>query len=143
MEYEYSIKVDSLDKYIKYCIDNDYKLMFEGKQTRIIYRNNGMMARITINKENNQLDFKEDILNDNELIERKESKSITFDSLENVASILEFLNFKEDNTIVRNRKIYKKNNVKFELDEYQDKTIVLAVEGVKEEVDKVWNELKN
>lgn len=48
MEYEYSFKVDSLDKYINYCKTNNYELVEETNQTRILYKNNnGTIARIT------------------------------------------------------------------------------------------------
>ena len=65
MEYEYSFKVDSLDKYINYCISNNYELVEESNQTRTLYRNNnGIMARITNKEKNNikntYLDFKDD-----------------------------------------------------------------------------------
>ena len=61
-EYEYSFKVENIDKYVNYCKNNDYKLIDMVKQTRIIYRNdNKTIARITINEYDNNtkmfLDF--------------------------------------------------------------------------------------
>lgn len=149
MEYEYSFKVDSIDKYIDYCNNNDYELIDKVKQTRTLYRNsNKTMARITINEyENNTkmfLDFKEDNLTDDILKIRKESLPLEFNDIESIKSILEFLDYKKDITLTRTRIIYEKDNVKFEIDEYESPEIynVVAIEGEKEEVDKVYNELE-
>ena len=149
MEYEYSFKVNSIEKYIDYCNNNDYKLIDKVKQTRTLYRNsNKTMARITINKyENNTkmfLDFKEDNLTDNILKIRKESLPLEFNDMESVNSILEFLDYKKDITLIRTRIIYEKGNVKFEIDEYESPEVynVVAIEGEKEAVDKVYNELE-
>ena len=90
------------------------------------------------------LDFKDDIISDDVLIERRESKDIKFDDLEAVESILDFLNYKKDNTLIRTRLVYKKGNVKFELDNYElpESSFVVAIEGNKEEVDNVYEEVK-
>lgn len=51
MEYEYSFKVDNLDKYINYCKNNNYELVEETSLTRILYKNkNEKKARITTKK---------------------------------------------------------------------------------------------
>lgn len=149
MEYEYSKKVDNLDKYIKYCIDNEYNLKEKINQTRIIYRkNDNTIARITINKiDNNEtktLDFKEDKLSNEELIVRSESLPITFTKDENILSILDFLGYKKDNTLKRIRYVYEKDNVTFELDEYTypEHTFVVSLEGNKNITDNIWNEIK-
>ena len=119
------------------------------KQNRTLYRNNNKtMARITI-KENNKikekiLDFKEDNLTEDILKIRKESLPLKFENIEEAESILEFLEYKKDITLIRTRIVYEKNNVKFELDEYEspNKYCVVAIEGNKEEVDKVYQEIK-
>ena len=149
MEYEYSFKVDSIDKYIDYCNNNGYELIDKVKQTRTLYRNsNKTMARITINEYDNNtkmfLDFKEDNLTDDILKIRKESLPLEFNDIESIKSILEFLDYKKDITLTRTRIIYEKDNVKFEIDEYESPEVynVVAIEGEKEEVDKVYNELE-
>ena len=145
-EYEYSKVVDNLDKYINYCNDNGY-ILSVSNQVRTIYRNNGLMARITINDIDGvvtkELDFKEDKLSDSELIVRKESMALEFNDDNVVESILDFLNYKKDNTLIRKRYTYIKDDIKFELDEYSspDKKLVASIEGNKEIVDKIWNEL--
>jgi len=148
-EYEYSFKTDDITKYINYCNNNDYKLIDKVKQTRTLYRNsNKTMARITINEYDDNtkmfLDFKEYNLNDSILKIRKESLPLEFNDIESINSILEFLNYKKDITLIRNRIIYEKDNVKFEIDKYESPEVynVVAIEGKKEEVDKVYNELE-
>ena len=103
MEYEYSFKVKEIDPYIEYCKNNGYEFIEETNQSRTLYRNtNKTMARITIKEKNNiikkLLDFKDDNITDDILIERRESKSIEFTDDDAVESILDFLNYKKDNT---------------------------------------------
>lgn len=149
-EYEYSFEVKSLSPYIKYCEENGYFLKDKNKQSRTIYRNsNKTMARITINESNEkvtkQLDFKDDILSNDVLIERKESMALDFADDEAVNSILEFLNYRKDNTLIRTRIVYEKNGIKFELDDYQEprKAFVVAIEGEKSKVDKEYELVKS
>ena len=148
-EYEYSFKVKEIDPYIEYCKNNGYEFIEETNQSRTLYRNtNKTMARITIKEKNNivkkLLDFKDDNITDDILIERRESKSIEFTDDDAVESILDFLNYKKDNTLIRKRYVYKKGNVKFEIDDYEypEKSYVVAIEGEKSEVDKVYNVVK-
>lgn len=150
MEYEYSFKVDSIDKYIEYCNKNNYKLVCCTNQIRTLYKNNGLMARITENTTNDKkiliLDFKEDKMSDNDLSIRKESKEIIFDNLDNCTNILEFLDYKKDKVLnrIRYKYVNDEKNVIFEIDEYiePDKQLVVAIEGNKDNVDRVYSELK-
>ena len=148
MEYEYSFKVSSIEKYLEYCINNNYTLKNEINQTRTIYRKEDKtIARITIEKGNTtikKLDFKEDNLSNSDLIIRKESKDLIFNDLESCESILDFLGYKKDNTLIRNRYIYTLDEVKFEIDKYiePEKCYVVAVEGSKDKADKVYRDLE-
>ena len=58
--------------------------------------------------------------------------------------MLDFLNYKKDNTLDRKRIVYEKGNVKFEFDDYVEprKAYVVAFEGNPQEVDEVYLELK-
>lgn len=148
-EYEYSFKVKDLKPYIDYCKLNGYELIEESSQKRTLCRHdNKTMARITIKGKNGiikkELDFKDDILTDDVLIERRESKAIVFDDDEAVDSVLEYLGYRKDTILLRERIVYKKNNVVFELDNYEspDKALVVAIEGEKEAVDKIYLEIK-
>lgn len=148
-EYELSFEVKDIVPYIEYCKKNGYILVEEGYQERTIYRkDDGTMARITVNKKGdiikNSLDFKEDKLTDNVLNVRKESLPIEFNDFDSVNSILAFLNYKKDNTLIRKRHTFEKEKVKFELDEYTQPKIanIVAIEGDKNLVDKVYDEIK-
>ena len=146
MEYEYSFKVNSLDKYIKYCENNSYEKISEKYEKVIILRNiNKTIARLTFDNEKIYLDFKEDKLSEEALIERKETPKIVVDNYDNILKILEFLGYKEDNLIERNRMVYKNDFIIFELDSYfKPKTVsVVSLEGSKDITDKVYNEIKN
>ena len=148
-EYEYSFKVKNIKPYIDYCENNNYELVEENKQVRTLYKKEDKtMARITSKEKDGNiklfLDFKEDLLSDEDLIERKESKALEFSDLDSVESILDFLEYKKDIELFRTRIVYKKNKVIFEIDSYKspEEMYVVAVEGDKEEVDKVYEEIK-
>jgi adenylate cyclase class IV len=150
-EYEYSFEVRNLEPYIEYCKNKNYLLESKIRQERIIYRNpNKTIGRITKNTNfngivSNELDFKDDLLSKEMLIERRESLSINFTDEVAIQSILDFLGYKKDNTLIRTRTVYKKNNVSFELDDYEQpkKTYVVAIDGLKEEVNAVYKEIAN
>lgn len=148
-EYEYSMKVDSLDKYINFCENNNYVLKENYYQIRTIYRNDNNMARITISKSNDsikkELDFKESKLSDDELIVRKETLPIEFTNDDAINSILEFLNYKKDNTVERKRYVYEYNNeFIIELDEYikPNHSFVVSLEGKINLADSIWQNIK-
>ena len=145
MEYEYCYKVSDLKEYLEY-IKKNYEFKESYKEKRVIYRNreNNTIARITYKNDLMFLDFKENKISKDDLIERKESKTIKFDNIENCEDILNFLNYKKDNTIIRNRSIYQGDKIKFEIDEYlePEKTFVLSFEGDKNTCDFVNKELE-
>lgn len=148
-EYEYSFYVTSLEPYIKYCENNSYVKISDLRQIRTIYRKyDKTIARITKSIKDEieikELDFKEDLITESDLIERKESLPIKFEDEKAILSVLEFLEYKEDNTLDRNRIVYKKGNVKFEFDIYKIPydAYVVAIEGEKNEVDEVFLALK-
>ncbi len=148
-ENEYSFEVKNLIPYIEYCGNNGYELVSSNKQQRIIYRHpNSTMARVTIIEKNGkaikELDFKESVLSTSVLHERKESLPINFDDEKAIKSILDFLGYKRDNTLIRTRVVFKKGRVKLELDDYEfpRKAFIVAVEGTKEQAEKVYNEIR-
>ena len=100
---------------------NNYYLTENSKQIRTIYRNkNKTIARIKEEKNISKkfLDFKEDKLNDETFISRKETLHIEINDDDAVNSILDFLGYIKDNTLIRERIVYKKNDVTFEFDKY-------------------------
>lgn len=71
--------------------------------------------------------FKEDVTNNTEFVD----------------SMLGMLNFSFHKELKRKRYVYFKDGVKFEIDNYTQPAMkVAAIEGEKEKVDKVYNELK-
>ena len=120
-------------------------------QTRTLYTNNNkILARITVNEiEGNKtvyLKFKEENNSEQVLKISKESQMLEINQTnkESIESILNMLNFKKSKELKRNRYIYEKENVKFEIDDYfQPEMKVVAIEGEKEEVDKIYMELEN
>ena len=139
MEYEYCYKVKDLKEYLEY-IEKNYKFEEKYKEQRVIYRHeNNTIARITYKKDIMTLDFKENKMSSDDLIVRKESKTIKFDNLENCEDILSFLGYKKDNSMLRYRSIYTGKNIKFEIDEYiePESAYVVSFEGGKKTCDKV------
>ena len=145
-EYEYSFEVNDLKLYIDYCEKNNYTLISSNQETRDLYTNNSkILARLTKNSDNVILDFKDENDSNETLKERRESIPLCVKESEinKINSILEILDYKLIKHLERNRRVYKKDNVKFELDDYiyPEVNHVVAIEGNKEEVDKVYNEL--
>lgn len=151
LEYEYSFKVKDIKPYIDFCIENEYEKISESSQTRILYRNiNKTMARITTKESNVRketvLDFKDDNQSEETLKVSRETIPLVInnENKEAIDSILDMLEYKKDKTLIRNRVVYKKNNVTFEIDHYTSPEVmcVVAIEGLKEEVDKVYKKLE-
>ena len=150
-EYEYSFKVKDIKDFMSYCENNNYKKQEEYFQIRTLYKNDGtVMARITENEYEEKyekiLNFKDDNLNDKILKTSRESKDliITNDNEEFVMSLIEILNLNRKIVLKRKRYVYEKENVKFEIDEYIEPLMnVIAIEGKKEEVDRVYKKLEN
>ena len=149
-EYEYSFKVKDIKDFVQYCILNEYEKKEEYLQTRILYKNGGpVMARITENIYNDYvqkvLNFKDDNLNDNILKVSRETKDLVIndDNQEFVDSLIEILDLANKKVLKRKRYVFEKNSVKFEIDEYIEPVMnVVAIEGLQEEVDAVYNELE-
>lgn len=151
IEYEHSFQVRDWKAAIDYCQKHGYKLIEDFKQTRKVFSNssNKINARITINEQNGQttkfLDFKQNTLNIKKYRGKKESMELPYTDDAVVESILEILKYKPASVVKRFRKTYEKDDVKFEIDHYfepYDKFVV-AIEGEKEIVEKMFNNLKD
>lgn len=150
-EYEYSFKVKDIKPYIKYCKDEGYEYMSESKQIRELYRSSKTLARITINKldghEETYLDFKDDNNSNDVLKISRETIPLRIEEYnkEAIYSILEILGYKKDKVLSRTRIVYKKDDVKFELDSYTspEEMFVVGIEGDKERVDLVYKEVSS
>ena len=81
-EYEYSYKVTSIKEFIKYCESNNFIKISETTQTRTLYKNDTyIMARITIEEDNLK------------------------------HTIIEYLDFKENNETNQELKIRKETDI--------------------------------
>lgn len=152
-EYEYSFKVESIQPYIKYCEDNNYEKKSVIRQNRIVFENknnNHIIARITTeiqdDSEISLLDFK-NVKNSNENLKISNESiplKITKENKDAILSTLNVLEFYEVANNNRIRYIYEKNGVKFEIDDYiSPKMRVVAIEGIEEKVQNVYNDIKN
>lgn len=152
MEYEYSFKVSSIKPYIEYCEQNNYEKKSITFQNRIVYENKhseNIIARITTKEKDGKkatlFDCKNVGKSDENLKISSESipMKVTKNNIKNIKSILEVLDFYEAANNTRTRYIYEKKGVKFEIDDYIiPKMQVVALEGIKNEVDIVYKELK-
>ena len=150
-EYEYSFKVKSIEPYINYCKNNNYNLIDIIKENRRVYENkhnNKLIARITSRIKNNKkdikLDFKNVSSNNDDLKISLESIpiKITKRNKKQIDSILKVLDFYEVTNNIRTRYIYKLNDVKFEIDDYEIPQMkIVAIEGLKDEVDKIYKKI--
>lgn len=131
-------------------IEIGYTKEKENLQTRVLYKNSAhILARITTQENNDSvvtsINFKDENESDDVLKASRETTSlkVTEDNKEFIMSMLDMLGFNEFKTLKRKRYVYSKNNVKFEIDEYSEpeKMYVVAVEGEKEEVDNIYEEV--
>ena len=150
-EYEYSFKVESIKPFIDYCEKNGYEKISEVTQNRIVYENNHteeIIARVTKKivdgEEENVFDLKNVGKRDENLKNSTESIPliITKDNENIINSMIDVLDFYEAANNYRTRYVYKKDGVKFEIDDYiNPKMQVIGIEGEKTEVDLVYNEI--
>ena len=108
--------------------------------------NRNIISRITSNDEDYLFDFKNKSYETETLKISKESLPLKIkkEDIENVKSILDVLGFEQTSNIVRTRFVFVKDEVKFEIDDYiKPKMLVVSVEGKRDKVDKVYNEVKN
>lgn len=150
VEYEHSFQVNDWEKAIKFCKKNGYALIEDFKQTRKVFSNasSKINARLTINEKNGKttkfLDFKQNTLNIKKYRGKKESLELPYTDDAAVESILEILKYKLTSVVKRFRKTFEKDDLKFEIDHYfepYDKFVV-AIEGEKEVVEKMFDKLK-
>lgn len=147
IEYEYSFKVTDLKPFIKFVKDKSFEQIEENYQIRTLYkRPDKTMARVTQKGKKHPkfiLDFKDDEDSDKVLKERRETLPIEVPNVETAESIINFLGYKKNKVLERTRYVFVKDNEEFELDSYEspEKMFVVAVEGKKDEVDKLYNEM--
>ena len=152
-EYEYSFIVKDIKPYIEYCEKNGYAKTAEVKQNRVVYQNkysDKIIARITTEWDNGKvstvLDSKSIDIADNDLKVSQESKEIvvTSDNKDAIISMLETMGFYVSANNTRNRLVFEKDNIKFEIDDYTEPVMkVVAIEGEREAVNAVYSVVKD
>lgn len=149
-EYEYSFKVDDILPFIKFCEENNYTKKDEYNQIRTLYKNdNKILARITKCEINGIEKIYFDLKDENESndvlkVSRESGQIDVTNNIEFANALIDMLNFKFHKKLDRKRYVYQKNNVTFEIDNYKEpKMNVVAIEGEKNDVDNVYNNIKN
>ena len=149
-EYEYSFKVSNLKPYLDYCERNGFIKEKDVKQTRDLFTNNsGVIARITVSKSCNvedvSIDFKGEDDSDKVLKNTRESLPLNINksNIKAFYTILDILGYSKIKHLVRKRVVYKKEEVKFEIDKYYSPEVmnVVAIEGKKSVVDKIYKDV--
>ena len=153
IEFEHSFKVKDLKPFIDFCENNGYRKTMETNQNRIVYENgynNKVIARLTTDTIDGTtktvLDFKNVNSKHGDLNISSESipMVVNQDNKDCILSMLDTLNFVIAANNYRTRFVYEKDNVKFEMDDYINlKTKVVAIEGEKCDVEKVYNCIKD
>lgn len=151
IEYEYNFKVEDIDKVLKYCQEHGYELVSKTMQNRVVYENRHnrkIISRITTTvkggKTERVIDFKNVNNNDGLVKQSMESlpMSLNNKSMEIVKSMLEVMDFEQSADNLRTRYVHEKGSVTFEIDDYTRPLMkVVAIEGEKAEVDRVYSEL--
>lgn len=151
IEYEYNFKVDDIGVVTKFCEENEFVLVSKTSENRVVFenkQNRKIISRLTTNFGESEKvtvwDFKNVGKNDNLLKVSKESEAMVLDEsgIKIARSMLEVMDFEQSADNLRTRYVFEKGDVKFEIDDYtRPQMKVVAIEGEKSQVDKVYQEL--
>ncbi len=151
VEYEYNFKVDDISVVTKFCEENGFVLVSKTSENRVVFenkQNRKIISRLTTtfgeSKKVTVWDFKNVGKNDNLLKVSKESEAMVLDEsgIKIARSMLEVMDFEQSADNLRTRYVFEKGDVKFEIDDYTRPAMkVVAIEGEKSQVDKVYQEL--
>lgn len=151
IEYEYNFKVDDISVVTKFCEKDGFVLVSKTSENRVVFenkQNRKIISRLTTTfGESDKVtiwDFKNVGKNDNLLKVSKESETMKLDEagIKIARSMLEVMDFEQSADNLRTRYVFEKGNVKFEIDDYtRPEMKVVAIEGEKTQVDKVYQEL--
>lgn len=151
IEYEYNFKVDDISVVTKFCEKDGFVLVSKTSENRVVFenkQNRKIISRLTTTfGESDKVtvwDFKNVGKNDNLLKVSKESETMKLDEagIKIARSMLEVMDFEKSADNLRTRYVFEKGDVKFEIDDYtRPEMKVVAIEGEKTQVDKVYQEL--
>lgn len=135
----------------KFCEENGFVLVSKTSENRVVFenkQNRKIISRLTTTfGESDKVtvwDFKNVGKNDNLLKVSKESEAMVLDEsgIKIARSMLEVMDFEQSADNLRTRYVFEKGDVKFEIDDYTRPAMkVVAIEGEKSQVDKVYQEL--
>ncbi len=151
IEYEYNFKVDDISVVTKFCEKDGFVLVSKTSENRVVFenkQNRKIISRLTTTfGESDKVtvwDFKNVGKNDNLLKVSKESETMKLDEagIKIARSMLEVMDFEQSADNLRTRYVFEKGDVKFEIDDYtRPQMKVVAIEGEKSQVDKVYQML--
>lgn len=151
IEYEYNFKVDDISVVTKFCEKDGFVLVSKTSENRVVFenkQNRKIISRLTTtfgeSDEVTVWDFKNVGKNDNLLKVSMESETMKLDEagIKIARSMLEVMDFEKSADNLRTRYVFEKGDVKFEIDDYtMPEMKVVAIEGEKTQVDKVYQEL--
>lgn len=151
VEYEYNFKVDDISCVTKFCKENGFVLVSKTSENRVVFenkQNRKIISRLTTtfgeSKKVTVWDFKNVGKNDNLIKVSKESEAMVLDEsgIKIARSMLEVMDFEQSADNLRTRYVFEKGDVKFEIDDYtRPQMKVVAIEGEKSQVDKVYQML--
>lgn len=151
IEYEYNFKVDDISVVTKFCEKDGFVLVSKTSENRVVFenkQNRKIISRLTTtfgeSDEVTVWDFKNVGKNDNLLKVSMESETMKLDEagIKIARSMLEVMDFEKSADNLRTRYVFEKGDVKFEIDDYtRPQMKVVAIEGEKSQVDKVYQEL--
>lgn len=151
IEYEYNFKVDDIGCVTKFCEENGFVLVSKTSENRVVFenkQNRKIISRLTTtfgeSKKVTVWDFKNVGKNDNLLKVSKESEAMVLDEsgIKIARSMLEVMDFEQSADNLRTRYVFEKGDGKFEIDNYtRPQMKVVAIEGEKSQVDKVYQML--
>ena len=151
VEYEYNFKVDDISVVTKFCEKDGFVLVSKTSENRVVFenkQNRKIISRLTTTfGESDEVivwDFKNVGKNDNLLKVSMESETMKLDEagIKIARSMLEVMDFEKSADNLRTRYVFEKGDVKFEIDDYtRPEMKVVAIEGEKTQVDKVYQEL--
>ena len=151
IEYEYNFKVDDISVVTKFCEKDGFVLVSKTSENRVVFenkQNRKIISRLTTtfgeSDEVTVWDFKNVGKNDNLLKVSMESETMKLDEagIKIARSMLEVMDFEKSADNLRTRYVFEKGDVKFEIDDYtRPQMKVVAIEGEKSQVDKVYQML--
>lgn len=150
-EYEYSFRVEYAEAYHAFCIKSSPDKISVQSLRRRVYKDGSLIiARITEEEDEGKsriyFDFKEDTIDSTLIKHVKESPEMEVDeaNLSEVEKLLSTLGFALSIDLDKKRTRYHYKGMHIDIDEYTspEAAVVVEIEGIKESVDKMYQEMQ-